>query len=170
MGSRLYAPTFRDAPFLSHFQLHEVYKPPELSKISQSRLCCHLDTTCTRPASTSTSAAASGCSIPRRQGHSGVTLLVSTKRTADFHSQVNCTSKIVLAKCTFDFHSQVNSGRASKCTSYFHSQVNCTSMIVLAKRTFDFHSQDTTNVQSKCTPKNVLPKCMVKFVSKPAHC
>ena len=29
-----------------------------------------------------------------------------------------------------------------------------------------FHSQVNTNVLSKCTPKNVLPKCMVKFISK----
>ena len=36
--------------------------------------------------------------------------------------------------------------------------------------TFDFHSQVNTNVLSKCTPKNVLPKCMVKFISKSAHC
>ena len=36
--------------------------------------------------------------------------------------------------------------------------------------TFDFHSQVNTNVLSKCTPKNVLPKCTVKFISKPAHC
>ena len=36
--------------------------------------------------------------------------------------------------------------------------------------TFDFHSQVNTNVLSKCTPRNVLPKCTVKFISKPAHC
>ena len=32
--------------------------------------------------------------------------------------------------------------------------------------TFDFHSQINTNVLSKCTPKNVLPKRTVKFISK----
>ena len=108
----------------------------EWAQIIQSRLCCLLDSASTRPASTSTSAAASGCSIPRRRGRSSDTLLVSTKRTANFHLQVNCTSKIVLAKRTSDFHSQVNARCASKCTSHFHSQVNCTSKIVLAKRDF----------------------------------
>ena len=29
-----------------------------------------------------------------------------------------------------------------------------------------FHSQVNTNMLSKCTPKNVLPKCTVKFISK----
>ena len=122
MGSRLLAPACRDALFLSHSQLHEVYKAPESSKIIQSRLCCLLDTNSTRPASTSTSAAASECSMPRRRGRSSITLIVSTKRNEDFHSQVNCNSKIVLAKWTSDFHSQVNSRCASKCTSDFHSE------------------------------------------------
>ena len=36
--------------------------------------------------------------------------------------------------------------------------------------TFDSHSQVNTHVLSKCTPKNVLPKCTVKFISKPVHC
>ena len=31
---------------------------------------------------------------------------------------------------------------------------------------FDFHSQVNMNMLSKCTPKNVLPKCSVKFISK----
>ena len=37
MGSRLYAPTLRNALFLSRFHLHEVYKPLESSKIIQSQ-------------------------------------------------------------------------------------------------------------------------------------
>ena len=77
--------------------------------------------------------------MPRRRGRSGVTLLVSTKRTADFHSQVNCTSKIVLAKRDFalSLASQLKSQDVlTNCTSDFHSQVNCTSKIVLAKRDF----------------------------------
>ena len=80
-----------------------------------------------------------------------VSSIVSTKRTADFHSQVSCTSKIVLVKQTLDFHSQVNSRRASKCTSQFHSQVNCTSKIVLAKWTLDFHSRVNSRRANKCT-------------------
>ena len=90
MGSRLCAPILRDALFLSHFQPHEVYKHPDSSQIIQSCLCCLLDTTSTRSAFTSTSAAP-GCSKPRRRGRSSVTLFMSTKRTEDFHSQVNCT-------------------------------------------------------------------------------
>ena len=100
MGSRLCAPILRAALFMSHFQPPEVYKHPDSSQIIQSRLCCLLDTTSTRPAFTSTSAA-SGCSIPRRRA--SVTLFMSTKRTEDFHSQVNCTSKIVLATSDFTF-------------------------------------------------------------------
>ena len=149
-GSLVCAPILRDALFLSHFQPQEVYKHPDSSQIIQSRLCCLVDTTSTRPAFTSTSAA-SGCSMPRRRGRSSVTLFMSTKRTEEFHSQVNCTSKIVLAKWTSDFHSQVNSRCASKCTSYFHSQVTCTSKIVLAKRTSDFHSQVNSRSASECT-------------------
>ena len=94
--------------------------PARLFSLDSS--CCLLDTTSTRPASTFSSAAASVSSMPRRRGRSSVILLVSTKRTEDFHSQVNCTSKIVLAKRTSDFHSQVNSRCASKCTSDFHSK------------------------------------------------
>ena len=90
--------------------IHQIIGCLQLSPLwqSTSRLCCLLDTTSTRPAFTSTSAA-SGCSMKRRRGRSSVTLFVSTKRTEDFHSQVNCTSKIVLAKWTSDFHSQVKS-------------------------------------------------------------
>ena len=111
--------------------------PWRVNTLNPARLfSCLLDTTSTIPASTSTSAAVSGCSIPRRRGRFSITLLVSTKRTEDSHSQVNCTSKIVLTKWISDFHSQVNSRCASKCTSDFHSKVNCTSKIVLAN--YDF--------------------------------
>ena len=155
---------------MSHFQPYEVYKHPDFSQIIQSCLCCLLDTTSTRPAFTSTSAA-SGCSLPRRRGRSSVTLFMSTKRTedfysqvnctskivlakrtSDFHSQVNCTSKIVLAKRTSDFHSQVNSRCASKCTSDFHSQVNCTSKIVLATSDFTFTHKSTQEVLASAPP------------------
>ena len=36
--------------------------------------------------------------------------------------------------------------------------------------TFDFNSHVNMKLLSKCTPKNVLPKCTVKFICKPAHC
>ena len=120
IGYRHLALILRGALFFSHFKPHEVYEHPVFSQIIQSRLCCLPGTTSTRPAFTSTFAA-SGCSLPRRRSHSSVTLFMSTKITEDFHSQVNCTSKIVLAKQTSDFH----------------SQVNCTSKTVLAKRTSD---------------------------------
>ena len=66
MGSRLYAPTVRDALFLSHFQLHEVYKPPESSKIIQSSTCLCLDNISPRLVSTFISTAAAGFPIPSR--------------------------------------------------------------------------------------------------------
>ena len=152
MGSWLGSPQPREATQLSLSNLLRYLRSIDWAQIIQSRLCCLLDTTSTRPASTCTSAAASGYSIPRRRSRSGDTLLVSTKRTADFHSQVNCTSKIVLAKRFFwlslvsqlkmcqqvhlslSLASQLNSQDVlTKCTSDFHSQVNCTSRIVIAK-------------------------------------
>ena len=108
------------------------------AQIIKSHLYCCLDNTFPRPASTSTSAAASGCSMPRRRGRSGVTLFVSTNRTADLHSQVTfsfetCSQVTVDFHSQFtsplrtclqvhcDFHSQVSqlSGRACKCTVTF---------------------------------------------------
>ena len=168
IGYRHLAPILRGVLFSSHFQPHEVYKHPDFSQIIQSRLCCLLDTTSTRPAFTSTSVS-SGCSMPRRRSCSSITLFVSTKRIEDFHSQVNCTSKIVLAKWTFDFHSQINSRCASKCTSDFHSQVNCTSKLCLPPVTLP-SLEVNTNVLSKCTPKNVLPNAWSISSLKPDHC
>ena len=109
----------------------------------QSHLCSCLDNISPRPASTSTSAAASGCSIPRLWGCSCVTRLLSTKRTADFHSQVTSPTKNVLASAlltstpcqvtsqdvlasaplTFTHKSTHLSRHACKCTIDFHSQV-----------------------------------------------
>ena len=64
-----------------------------MGQIIQSHHYCCLDNTSPRPTFTSTSAAASGCSIPRLKGCFGVTLLMSTKRTADFLSQVTSSLK-----------------------------------------------------------------------------
>ena len=51
---------------MSHFQLHEVYKPPESRKIIQSSTALRLDNTSPRLVSTFTSIAAPGCPIPSR--------------------------------------------------------------------------------------------------------
>ena len=80
----------------------------------QSHLCCCLDNTSPRLPFTSTSTAASGCSMPRPEELVPVLPCSCPPRGPQlFHSQVNFTSKIVLAKCTFDFHSQVTSLRSS---------------------------------------------------------
>ena len=114
----------------------------------QSHLFRYLDNTSPIPASTSTSAAASGCSMPRRRGRSGVALLVSTKRTADlhsqvtvdFHSQVSHLSTCLQVHC--DFYSQVT--HLSTCLQVhcnFHSQVTHLSMCLQVH--CDFYSQVT---------------------------
>ena len=67
---------------------------PEMSQNHQSHLCCHFNNTSPRPTSTSTSAIASGYSMPRlREAVPVVTLLVSTKMTIDFHSHVKSPLK-----------------------------------------------------------------------------
>ena len=76
----------------------------------QSHLCCCLDNTSPRFDFTSTSAAASGCSIPRPEGLVSVSpCLCPPSGPQLFHSQVNFTSQERACKCTFDFHSQVTS-------------------------------------------------------------
>ena len=139
------SPQPRETAQLSLFQPTEVHKGPRLSPNYQSHLCCHLDNTSPRHAFTSISTAASGCSIPRLAELVPVLPCSCPSRGPQvFHSQVNFTSKIVLAKCTSDFHSKVNftskivlanafltftpkspqvSDVLSKCTSDFHSQV-----------------------------------------------
>ena len=67
IGSWLKCPRLQYTTILSLFQLPEVYKQGKFSQIIQSHLCCCLDNSSPRPASTSTSAAASGCSITRPQ-------------------------------------------------------------------------------------------------------
>ena len=93
ISSCLSSPQPREATKLSLFQPPGVHKEPGLGQNHQSHLCCCLDNTSPRPASTSTYAAASGCSRPRLRGHSCVTLVVSTKRTSDFHLQVTLPLK-----------------------------------------------------------------------------
>ena len=64
IDSRHLAPVLKGVLFLSHFQLHEVYKPPESSKIIQSSTCLHLDNTSPRLVSTSSSTTAPGFPCP----------------------------------------------------------------------------------------------------------
>ena len=100
ISSWLGSPQPREATKLSLFQHPGVHKEPRLGPNNQSHLYCCLDSTSPRPASTCTSAAASGCSMPRFRGRSCVTLLVSTKRTADFHLQVTSPLKTCLQVLT----------------------------------------------------------------------
>ena len=91
--------------------------------------------------------------------------VMSTKRTEDFHSQVNCTSKIVLATCDFTFtHKSTQDVLASAPPTFTHKSTAlprlCLPLVTLLSLT------SHTNVLSKCTPKNVLPKCTVMFISK----
>ena len=159
------------------FQPPEVHKEPKLGPNHQSYLYCCLINTSPRPASTSTSATASGCSMPRCRGRSGVALLVSTKRTAhlhsqvtlplkmcsqvtvDFHSQVDSPLK-TCSRVTIDFHSQVShlSGRACKCTVDFPSQVT-SPLKTCSQVTVDFHSQVNHLSGRAC-------KCTVDFPSQ----
>ena len=65
ISSWLCWPQPREATKLSLFQPHGVYKEPGMGQDLQSHLCCCLDKTFPRLAFTCTSAAASGCSMPR---------------------------------------------------------------------------------------------------------
>ena len=138
---------------MSLFQPPEVHKEPRLGPNYQSHLYCCLDNTSPRPASTSTSAAASGCSIPRRRGRSGVTLLVSTKRTADLHSQVTLPLKMC-SQVTIDFHSKVShlSRRAHKLPLTFTlKSATSQNMLASALLTFIHKSPYLSRRACKCT-------------------
>ena len=92
----------------------------------QSHLSCCLDNTSPRLAFTSTSAAASGCSMPRPEELVPVSPCSCPPRGPQlFHLQVIFTSEECACQSTFDFHSQVNSLSRTcfKCTVDFHSQV-----------------------------------------------
>ena len=65
ISSWLGSPQPRETAQLSLFQPPEVHKGPRLSPNHQSHLYCCLDNTSPRPAFTSTSTAAVGCSMPR---------------------------------------------------------------------------------------------------------
>ena len=127
ISSWLSSPQPWEATKLSLFQPPGVHKEPEMGQNHQSNLCCCLDNISPRLAFTSTSTAASWCSIPRPAELVPVSACSCPPRGPQlFHSQVNYISKIVLAKCDFwlslrsHFTSQE---RACKCTSDFHSQV-----------------------------------------------
>ena len=141
ISSWLGSPQPREATWLSLFQPPEVHKEPRLGPNYQSHLYCCLDYISPRPASTSTSAAASGCSMPRRRGRSGVTLLVSTKRTADLHLQVTLPLK-TCSQVTIDFHSHVDS--PLKTCLQMHHWLSLSSQSPLktcSQVTIDFYSQ-----------------------------
>ena len=107
---------------------------------NQSHLCCCLDNTSPRLAFTSTSTAASGCSMSRPEELVPVsTCSCPPSGPQFFHSKVNFTSKIVLAKCDFDFHSEVTSPLKNVLASEL-----LTSQERTCKCTFDFHSQVTS--------------------------
>ena len=166
MGSRLWAPILRDALFLSHFQPHEVYKHPDSSQIIQSSTCLRLDNTSPRLVSTFTSTAASGCSIPRRRGRSSVTLLIPPRGLKTFTCKV---TQDVLASAPLTF-TRKSTAHPRSCFPNalltFTRKSTALPRLCLPIVIFDFHSQVNTNVLSKSTPKNVLPKCTVKFISK----
>ena len=116
-----------------------------------------------KPASTSTSAAACGCSMPRRRGRSGVTLLVSTKRTADLHLQVTLPFK-TCSQVTVDFHSEVDSTlkMCAQMTIDFHSQVSHLSR----------HACKCTVTFTPCqvTSQEVLTSALLTFTHKSLRC
>ena len=115
----------------------------------RSHLCCHLDNTSPRLAFTSTSTALSGCSMPRPEELVPVSPCSCPPRGLQlFHSQVNLTSKIVLAKCDF----------CLSLRSHFSSQ-ECA-----CKCTFDFHSEVTSPL------KNTLANALLTFTHKSLRC
>ena len=102
-------PQPREATKLILFQPPEVYKVPEMGQNYQSCLNCVLDNTSPRPASTSTSAATSGCPIPRLQ--EAVPVVTSQDVLANapltFTPSQSHLSRCT-CKCTIDSYSQVN--------------------------------------------------------------
>ena len=119
-----------------------------MGHIYQSHLCCCLDNTSPSLAFTSTSTAASGCSMPRPAELVPVSPCSCPPRGLQlFHSQVNCISKIVLAKCNFWLSLR----------SHFTSQERT------CKYTFAFHSEVTSPL------KNVIANPLLTFTQKSVH-
>ena len=134
----------------------------------QSHLCCCLDNTSPRLAFTSTSTAASGCSMPRPEELVPVSPCSCPPRGPRlFHSQVNFTSKIVLAKCDFwlSLRSHFTSQEcACKVHFWLSLRSHFTSQEHACKCTFDFHSEVTSPL------KNVLARAPLTFTHKSLHC
>ena len=98
-----------EATKVSLFLPPGVHKEHGMGQIYQSHLCC-LDNTSPRLAFTSTSTAASGCSIPRLEELVPLTPCSCLPRGPHlFHSQVSFTSQERACLSTLDFPSQVNS-------------------------------------------------------------
>ena len=188
ISSWLGSPQPREATKLSLFQRPGVHKEPELGQNHQSHLLCCLDNTSPRPASTSISAVASGYSMSRLRRRSCVTLLVSTKRTVEFHSQVTLPLKMcsqmhhwfslssqsplkTCCKCTVDFPSQVSqhSRCACKCTIDFHSQVTSLLISPIRKGSPLWHGSLFV-VQSSCSCKPNTAITCHEFCAQNAHC
>ena len=155
----------RKATKLSVFQPPGVYKKPGIGQDHQSHLCWCLNNTSPRLAFTSTSAAASGCSIPRREELVPVSPCSCPPRGPQlFHSQVNFTSQARACQSTFDFHSQVNS--LSRSCLQVHLWLSLTSQldlkIVLASALW-------LSLTSQLTLKIVLASALLTFIHKSPH-
>ena len=169
---------------MSLFQPHGVHKEPGLGQNHQSHLCCCLDNTSPRPACSSASAAASGCSMPDLEAVPVSPCLCPPRRPQTFTYKSPCLSRRA-RKCTIDFHSQVSllSRHARKCTIDVHSQVSHLSRRA-CKCTVDFHSQVTSLlispiregsplwhgslfvVQSSCSCETNTPQCATSSVRR----
>ena len=132
----------------------------------QSHLCCHLDNTSPRLTFTSTSTAASGCSIPRIEELVPVSPCSCPPRGPQlFHSQVNFTLKNVLAKArsTFTRKSAHSQDRACKCAFDFYLKVTSPLNNMLANALVTFTQKSTSPF------KNVLVKALLTFTHKSTH-
>ena len=144
ISSWLGSPLPTEAAKQSLFQPPGVHKEPEWGQNHQSHLYCCLDNTSPRPAFTSTSTAASGCSMPRLAELVPVSPCSCRPRAPQFfHSQVNSLSRSCLqVHFRLSLRSHLTSQeRACKCSGDFHSQVSFTSQERVCQSTLDFHSQ-----------------------------
>ena len=143
---------------MSHFQLHEVYKPHESSKIIQSSTCLHLDNTSPRLVSTCTSTAAPGCYMPSRP-------LLFLYRLARVHQEDRSSSLARSRPLLKNVLTNAPSVSSQHFGCHRHLPRNILVAIVIYIATFSLpKSFDIQDVLSKCTPKNVLSKCTVKLV------